>query len=385
MTPIRTTPNADLAIVPGNKGHWCHADYRRHGWQNLHTIARYGMSLRSADVMSLEKSTDLRIAELEGVRHLTSLPWFSALLVVRGQKILFERYAPDFGPHLPHSIQSITKTTMNLVIGQLVEQKVLDLSRSVDHYIPEIGSGYARATLQQVLNMDVVNNYSEDFTDPQAAYYAHEEAMGWRLPRDPAHEETEHSFLPRIESADTTNHSGRTHYKDANTAVLAWVAERASGRPMRAFLTSIVDAAGVEGAFYITTDREGVPTLEGGACLTARDLARYFSLFVRGGLGIRGESVSSDAFLEKTLSSGVAMPFPYEGLRYSNHLMVLGRSLGHAGWGGQYVMANMDTGTIGVYFSVLENEHANNQGGYMGSVIRLLNSITGMRSDDPIR
>jgi len=44
---------------------------------------------------------------------------------------------------------------MNLVVGQLVEQGVLDLSRSIAHYIPEIGSGYAGATLQQVLNMDV--------------------------------------------------------------------------------------------------------------------------------------------------------------------------------------------------------------------------------------
>lgn len=378
MTLITTAPNPDLQVIGGNKSRWTHADHRRHGFHNLHRIARYNLTLRAAQVMPLEKRMDLRIAELEIVRRLTSTPAFSAMVVVRGQQVLFERYACDFGKDQPHSIQSITKTTMNLIIGKLVAEGVLDLSQPVAHYIPQIGSGYARATLQQVLNMDVVNDYSEDFTDPQATYYRHEEAMGWRLPSDPNDEATEHSFLTGISSADTVNRSGDAQYKDANTAVLAWVAERASGRPLRAFLADIVDAAGLEGSFHITTDREGVPTVEGGACLTARDLARYFSLFVRRGRGVLGQSVGSAAFIEQTLTSGIPMPGAYEGIRYSNQMMVSGRSLGHGGWGGQFALADFDTGAIGVYFSVLENEHANNQHGYIRSIIAMLRSVTSL-------
>jgi CubicO group peptidase (beta-lactamase class C family) len=379
MNEIITAPNSDLVVVEGNKGRWSHADHRRHGWHNLHTIARYCASFRAARVMTLEKRMDLRIAELEAVRHYTSLPWFSAMIVIRGQHILFERYAPDFGPSSPHSIQSITKTTMNLVVGQLVERGVLDLSRKIKSYIPEIGSGYAEATLQQALNMDVVNEYSEDFTDPQASYYRHEEAMGWRLPRDPTHEETQRGFIARVASSDTTNRSGYTHYKDANTDVVGWVVERASGQPLRAFLADIVDAAGLEGTFHITTDREGVPALDGGACLTARDLARYFSLFVRRGRGIGGERVGSEAFIEQTLLSGVPRPQPYEGTRYSNHTMVSARTLGHGGWGGQYAIASLDTGTIGIFFSVVEDQHATR--GYLSPIIRMLESIVGMEQE----
>jgi CubicO group peptidase (beta-lactamase class C family) len=377
MNDIVTVPNPDLVVVEGNKSCWSHADHRRRGWHSLHRISRYGISLRAARVMSLEKCADLRVAELDCVRHLTSLPWFSAMVVIRGQRVLFERYAPDFGPFHPHSIQSITKTTMNLVVGQLVERGILDLSKPIEHYIPEIGSGYAKATLQQVLNMDVENEYTEDFADLDATYYRHEEAMGWRLPRNPEHEETEHGFLVRIASADTTNRSGHAQYKDANTAVIGWLVERSSGRPLRAFLADIVDAAGIEDVFHITTDRAGVPTLEGGACLTARDLARYFSIFVRRGHGVGDEKVGSSAFVERTLSSGVQMPEPYDWIRYSNQLMVSGRSVGHGGWGGQYVAANLDTGTIGVFFSVLEDQHGSNRG-YMVPIIRMLESIVGM-------
>jgi CubicO group peptidase (beta-lactamase class C family) len=226
-----------------------------------------------------------------------------------------------------------------------------------------------------VLNMDVVNDYSEDFSDPKSAYYHHEEAMGWRLPRDAACEETEHSFLPRISSGDTTNHTAHMQYKDANTALLGWIAERASGRPLRSFIADIVDAAGLEGVFHITTDRAGVPTVEGGACVTARDLARYFALFVRGGRGVAGQAVGSASFIERSLGSGVPMAAPYEGIRYSNHLMVHGRVLGHGGWGGQYALANLDTGTIAVFLSVIENEHATNRD-YLAPVIRTLEAVS---------
>src|SRR6202044_1795402 len=109
-----------------------------------------------------------------------------------------------------------------------------------------------------------------------------------RISSELGRELTQHSFLTRISSADTQNSTGQLQYKDANTDVLGWLAERASGRALRLVVADIVDAAGFEGALHMATDREGTPWLAGGACLTARDLARYLSLFVRQGRGIAG-------------------------------------------------------------------------------------------------
>jgi CubicO group peptidase (beta-lactamase class C family) len=111
--------------------------------------------------------------------------------------------------------------------------------------------------------------------------------------------------------------------------------------------------------------------------LTARDLARYLSIFVRRGRGISGEMVGSGLFIDQTLSSGVPMLPPYEGIRYGNHTMVSGHSLGHGGWGGQYAVANMETGIVGVYLSVIEDQHAADQS-YRGPMIRMLEAITGL-------
>jgi len=375
MTEPETYRNPDLEVVAGNKSVWTHADNRRRGWHGLHRIARYTLGLRAARVVRLEKRMELRLAELDAVRHFTSLPWFSAMVVVQEGRVLYERYAPDFGPDRPHSIQSISKTTLHFIIGQLVDAGVLSLSQRVGHYLPEVGTGYRDATLQQVLNMDVVNEYTEDFTDPSATYYQHEEAMGWRLPRDPAHEQTQRAFVARIRSDDIENRTGLVQYKDANTDVLGWIAERASGRPLRAFLADLVDAAGLEGAFHVTTDRDGVPALDGGVCLTARDLARYMMLFVRRGRGISGERVAGPDFMARTLAAGVPMSVPFDWIRYSNHTMVAGPYIGHGGWGGQYAIANLDTGRVAVFFSVIENEHATNRD-YLGPVVKMLEAVT---------
>ena len=370
---IESAPNPDLDAGDEGRSHWQHADHRRRGWHNLHEIARYGISLRAARVMRLEKRMDLRLAALESVRAMTSLPWFSAMVVIRGHHVLFERYAPDFGPERPHSIQSITKTTLNLIIGTLVAQGLLDLSKTTRDYLPTIGSGYADATLQSVLDMGVANDYSEDFSDPSSTYFRHEEVMGWRLPARGARQAL-HDFLGHISSSNVHPTGAGVDYKDANSDVLGWVAERVSGKPLRHFLADITDAAGLERALYITTDRDGTPWLAGGACLTARDLARYFSLFVRHGRAIDGREVGSTEFIGQTLRGGRPMQDSYAGIRYSNQLMVRGQTVMHSGWGGQYAIADLDSGTVGVFLSVIEDHHALTRG-YIGQVIQMFDDI----------
>ncbi|MES0003368.1 beta-lactamase family protein [Mesorhizobium sp. M0051] len=125
---------------------------------------------------------------------------------------------------------------------------------------------------------------------------------------------------------------------------------------MRDWLIEIVEAAGLEQFFHINCDREGVPLIDGGASLSARDLARYGLLFARKGEGIDGRRVGDAAFIEETRRNpGPAWPKPRDWMRYSRQTFTDGNWLGHGGYGGQLMLANPDTGTVVVYFSVLEN------------------------------
>lgn len=373
---ISSIANPDLAIVSDNKARWNTPAHRRAGFQNLHTINRYGMSLRADEVLVLSEVFDPRIGELGAVKALTSTGIFCGMVIVRGQEVLFEKYANDFGPDQPHTIMSISKTVMNLIIGELVADGKIDLAASVSDYLPRIGSGYASATIQQVLNMDLENDYTEDYADPYTSSYLQEAAIGWRLPGEgmPQHQ-TQKEFLAGIRSDDVANRTGAANYKSANTDVLAWIAEEVGGQPMRAWLTDIVEAAGLEQALYMSTDREGFPVVDGGGCMTARDLARHGLLFARRGKGVCGRKVGNAEFIEYTREApGPKMPAPIDFFHYSNQTMTDGTWIGHGGYGGQFMLANLDTGVVGVFFSVLENADAFDRD-YTASIVRMLADI----------
>ena len=374
MNDLEFELNPALETVGDHKALWNSPDFRRWGFHNLHNNARYSLNLRSDKVLALEKRFDRRIGDMDEVRRLTGSNIFSAMVVVRGQHVLHETYADDFGPDYPHSIMSISKTHLNLIIGSLQAEGIIDLSRTVESYIPDIGSGYAEATIQQVLNMDVVNDYTEDYSDSFASSYAHEISMGWRLPIDDEVDEPQADFLKKISSQDTTNRTGEALYKSANTEVLGMVVEAASGRSLRSFLIEIVEAVGLEHALHISTDRDGVPSMNGGCSLTARDLARYGSLFVRRGAGVNGRRVGSADFIEATLKQGIPMPKPRHKLRYSNQTNTNGRWLGHGGYGGQYMLADLSSGVVGVFYSVLLNRHASDPD-YSAEIIAMLQNI----------
>ena len=351
-------PNPDLTVGADHKPRWNSADGRRHGFHNLHRIARYVQSFRAADVLSLHRDTDVALAARPDVAQLTGLPFFSAMVVLRGDRVLFERYAPDFGPDQPHSIMSLSKTTMMLIIGRLVAEGRIDLAAPVDRYLPWVGPGYATASVQDVLNMNVDNDYVEDYADPLCTAFLHEAATGLRLPGPGQAEMTSKQFLATVGLApgrsDTVNATGLCMYRSANTDILAAIAE-AVGGPLAARLADIADAAGLEGSLHVATDRSGFPCLNGGLCLTARDLARYGLLLARGGIGVAGQAVGDPAFLQATLTGGVAMPAPRSHLRYSNQTNTDGRWIGHGGYGGQYLVADPVTGTAAVFLSVLDN------------------------------
>jgi CubicO group peptidase (beta-lactamase class C family) len=373
---IPTERPADLVVGEGGRPGWNQPDRRRHAFHHMHEVFRYSLGIRAPEALRLTKSVDRRIGDLASVRRLTGTPYFSGMVVARGGDVLFERYAGDFGPRQPHSIQSITKTTMNLVVGRLVERGLLDLGRPVARYLPDIGSGYAAATVQDVLDMNVINDYSEDYSDPYATVFLHETAMGWRLAGPDDRELTTREYVRGIRSADVANRTGLVQYKSANTDVIGEIAERVAGRTLREMLIEIVEAAGLEGTFHIGTDRAGTPIVNGGACVTARDLARYALLFVRGGRGVRGQEVGSRAFIETTRTrAGVPYGPPRDWQRYTNHTVTDGQCLGHGGYGGQYMLANPDTGVAVVFFSVLEDAHAYDAA-YSAEVIRMAEEIT---------
>lgn len=309
------------------------------------------------------------------LRDLLNQPAFSAICCIEDNRILMEAAADDFATTAPHSIQSVSKLHIHLIVGQLLEQGLIALDAKVSDYLPDIGTGYAEASIQSLLDMAVSNDFSEDYSDPNSDCYTEEIALGWRLPTPDVAETTLVDFTNSITGFAPTERHAQAEYKSANTDVLTRIAATVSPKPLAKLVEEIADAVGYEGVFHISLSPEGYPAFSGGGCLSVRDLARLGLLFARGGCDLFGKPFANAAFTANSLSRPAPkLTPPKDWLRYSNHLMTDGRFVGHAGYGGQFLMVDTKSGTSCAFLSVLENE-AGYDDGYMGLVAQAMRQL----------
>lgn len=366
--------NPDLDVNAQRLALWNVAERRRQSFRNLHNIHRRGLSFRAPAVFALRHAESGGLPETPGLARLLRAPEFCALVIAQEERIVLERHAEDFAVDRLHSMQSITKTFAHLALGRLIASGTVDPRRSVGHYVPEAGDAYGRASLQQVLDMDVASNFAEDYAAPYApapprgapvGYARQEIAMGWRLPPAGEPEFGVRGFAAGLVAAEHGD-DRKTRYASPNTDILGWVIERSSGRPLTAHVEEIVADAGLEGVFHISADCDGVPVLSGGGVMTARDLARYGLMIARRG----------GAFLQDAMSGAGTHYGGSPTLRYRNHLMSDGSWVGHPGYAGQFLMVHPAKRAAAAFFSVLETEHGERDG-YFAAIIEALADALG--------
>ncbi len=375
MSTQKIIPNPDLTVGADNKQRWNQPALRRHGFHNAHLLFRRCLMVRSREVLLLEPAGQDLSAQVPGLADMLAHPAFSAFCCTRGNQIIMERAADDFSTSLPHSIQSVSKLHIHLIIGRLLAQGLLSLEAQVRDYLPDMGSGYADATVQSLLDMSVDNDFTEDYADPNADCYAEEIALGWRLPGAREAEITLEAFATSVTGFRANTVMQHADYKSANTDVLTLIAAKVSPIPLAEHVEAIADAAGYEGAIHISLSKDGYPAFSGGGCLSARDLARFGLLLAREGRDLFGQSMANAGFLLETLTrSAPAMTPPRNWLKYSNQTMTDGRLIGHAGYGGQYLMVDTITGTSCAFLSVLENDTGYDDA-YMGELAMVLRGV----------
>ena len=380
MAKIISYKNPELATIKDNKALWNLPKTRRFGYKNLHKINRYGLFLRSDLVLKLKKNYKKEIGVKSLVKRLTKNKSFCSLIVGNGQNILFEKYAKDFSYNQPQTIMSITKMFANLFVGELLKNKKINLNKNVSYYLPKIGSGYANAKVQDILNMNVVNAYTEDYTKAYSSSFMHEPVGGWRLPKSGQIKLSQEQYLntiKNIKNRDLKNNSEYALYKSANTDVIGLIIEKISGIPLRDWILSAVESAGFEDGLYIASDRYGMPWLSGGGCLITRDFLRMGLLFARKGKGVGKRQIGSAKFLNQTIKNICPKYMELSKnkyLYYSNSTMTSGNVIGHSGYGGQYLAINLKTGNVAAFFSVLETKSATKES-YKKDMINMLIDI----------
>ncbi len=176
----------------------------------------------------------------------------------------------------PHLAFSVTKSFVATIAGILAVEGALDDRATVASYLPELKhSGFADATIAQLLDMTTGVRHTEDYVDDKAGIWDLARAGNFR-PR-PADYRGPDSFYEYLQTVDKDyGHGERFAYKTANTDVLAWVLRRVTGKTTSGLMFEYLwSKLGVEQDAYFTIDTTGVEFAGAGLNLTLRDLARF--------------------------------------------------------------------------------------------------------------
>jgi len=94
------------------------------------------------------------------------------ILVLHHGRIVYERYFGVLDPFTQHLAFSVTKSFVATLAATLVHEGVVDERATVATYVPDLkSSGFANATIRQLLDMTTGMKYSEDYADETSSIW----------------------------------------------------------------------------------------------------------------------------------------------------------------------------------------------------------------------
>jgi CubicO group peptidase (beta-lactamase class C family) len=216
-------------------------------------------------------------------QHVFATTWTDALLVLQDGKVVDEHYYAGMTERTPHLLMSVTKSIVGCVAGILADRGLLGPDEHVTTYVPEAAaSGYDGAVVRNLLDMRTGVAFRETYTAPEAEVRIMERSMGWRprLDEDPV---GTYDYLTTLSAAD--RHGGPFAYRSADTDMLGWVCERASGTRMADLISTLLWVPmGAEQDAEITCDPVGSAIHDGGISAVPRDVARFGQMLLDDGM-----------------------------------------------------------------------------------------------------
>ena len=314
-----------LPPPPDKRLAWARADHMRFP-THRHAFSHMREFLPTARVSRGQGAVwELPVAlrdDLDGVRFATlddgrDLTWEQALaanftdgvVVLHRGTIVYERYLGVTRRDTPHIAFSVTKSFVGTIAEMLVAEGRLDPAAPVADLIPELaGSGFADATLRQVMDMTTALDFSEEYTDPASGIGAFSMALGL-TPRPPGYSGPGdvYAFLPTIRK--NGDHGERFTYHTCNTEVLGWIVARIEGERLdRVLARRIWQPLGMEQDADFLLDGTGMPFAGGGLNPVLRDMARFGEAIRCGGQGGGGQAIAT-AVVESIRAGGSRAAF----------------------------------------------------------------------------
>ena len=233
-----------------------------------------------------------------GMRDFLARTDTDGLVILHKGQLVYQFYAHDMARDSRHIIMSATKSVVGLLLGILNANGTLDVDAPVSSLVPEIAkTAYQGASIRDLMDMRSGIKLDAIGTSAYAA------AAGWEPVPQQHPLPGLHAFFSDMQ-APQLPHGGSFSYISANTDLLGWAIERASGEKFATLLSRLLwQPLGAERDAFITLDRHGAARCTGGLCTTLIDLARVGQLVSDGGK-VGSEQLVSAAWLEDIASMG---------------------------------------------------------------------------------
>jgi CubicO group peptidase (beta-lactamase class C family) len=286
---MQSFPAGDKQVTLAN---WRTPPYNRWAYQHVSELVPSAPIWRGAGPVWELPRVGQDISSIAFTDHTSKASTFGAFLdnhqtdgvcVLHRGQIIMEHYRNDLRAHRPHILMSVSKSITALVIGNLVERRLLDPAQGITHLIPEAqGSAFSDCTLQHLLDMTVGVDFTEDYLADAGLITQYREVSGWKPLSDHENPGDLRSWMCSLKKKG--EHGTAFHYVSPCTDMLGWVIERVTKKPYaEAVSEEIWQPMGAEFDGYVTVDRFGAPRAAGGICLALRDLARVGQMMLEQG------------------------------------------------------------------------------------------------------
>lgn len=242
----------------------------------------------------LTTATDDLVLELQGKQAMLSevmkQHYMDGVLVLKNGEVVTELYDGTLTPDRTHLLWSVSKTVTGLTAASVAADGLIDLEKTVAHYVPELANtGWGNNSLRLLLDMQDTSDWNEDYAAPDSTVRRQDCSDG--LLTGPMCEGVpvvgNYKFLPGVGRDERRR--GRFVYKSGTTDVIAWVLEAATGNRFADLVSErLWKPMGAERSAGITVDVSGFTLASGGMVATLRDIARIGQLMLdRGRVGDR--------------------------------------------------------------------------------------------------
>jgi len=269
-----------------SSANWNQPPHNRHSFQHMsalfatQTIQRSTKSAMAFEY-ALEDTSQLTYPVSKGatepLQHFLDSTFTDAFLVLKEGVIVTEEYRNNMQDNTQHLLNSVSKSFVGMLAGIAVEDGLLDTSKYVSTYLPELAnSAFSETTVQRALDMTAAVAYSEDYDQPKDDFWHEAAVVAWRP--DLQSDSSPRSLIDYCkERSQTEQGEGeRFHYRTVLTNLCTAVIERATGTPFCEFFSRrLWQPLGPEQDASVVVDPTGLPYMGAGMSACTRDLARF--------------------------------------------------------------------------------------------------------------